>query len=45
VAGLAYRGREKVMSLLGFKEKDLELAMAELHTRLVKAESILETDD
>jgi len=45
VDGLAYRGREKVMKFLGFREKDLELAMAELHVRLVKAESILETDD
>ena len=45
VHGLAYRGREKVMSVLGFKEKDLELAMAELHVRLVKAESILVTED
>jgi len=42
VDGLAYHGRKMSMKLLGFKEKNLELAMAELQPRLERAESMLE---
>ncbi|MBW2619457.1 MAG: HDOD domain-containing protein [Deltaproteobacteria bacterium] len=44
VDGLAYRGRQAAMKKFGFKEKDLELAMAELHQNLSRAEVLLEMD-
>ena len=42
VAGLAYRAKESVIKFVGLTEKDLELAMAELHDRLDAAEEMLE---
>ena len=42
--GLAYRGRQAAMKKFGFRGKDLELARAELHHNLDRAEMILEMD-
>lgn len=45
VDGLAYWGRSSAAERLGLKEANLEVAMAELHIRLSKAESLVDTND
>ena len=42
VTGLAYRAKESVIKFVGLTEKDLELAMADLHDQLDAAEELLE---
>jgi putative nucleotidyltransferase with HDIG domain len=42
VDGLAQRGHEESVKLLGLTRKDLEASLAELHTRLAQAEALVQ---